>query len=66
MKLKPCPFCGAAGETKKRKVHPGYRNVTAIYRAHCTNLEGNCIGVYISRYYDTEKEAADAWNWRDD
>lgn len=55
-KLKPCPFCGADGRMR-------YRSGTDDYIAECSN--DMCPASFMIGWsYDTEEEAAEAWNRR--
>ena len=60
--LIPCPRCGANGVIKKsnscRSLSPAYGK----YRARCENPE--CLDHFITRYFETEKKAAEARNRR--
>lgn len=61
-RLKPCPFCG--GEAEMIDVNAStYERKRTIYRVECKNgIE--CPGMPGTRGYDTEREAAAAWNTR--
>ena len=55
MELKPCPFCGSTG-----KMHEKGLNTWVV---ECSNNQ--CMASYMIGWdYDTEEEAAEAWNRR--
>lgn len=61
-RLKPCPFCGGDAEMIEA---PGnaFAGQRTIYRVECKKgIE--CPGMPGTRGYDTEREAAAAWNTR--
>ena len=53
--LKPCPFCG--GEADLREVTGGF------FVVYCTNIKG-CALNPTTLGYETQEEAAEAWNRR--
>lgn len=54
--LKPCPFCGSAGEIEHKK----YLNTWIV---QCSNQ--TCFASYMIGWdYDTEEEAVEGWNRR--
>lgn len=59
VKLKPCPFCGNSAHVAE--ICHGFK-LTA-YTVCCDSL-GACIASDPMRYYQTEAEAAEAWNTR--
>lgn len=61
-KLKPCPFCGGTAEMIEApgNAYAGQKN---IYRVECKKGIA-CPGMPGTRGYDTEREAAAAWNTR--
>lgn len=52
IELKPCPFCGHAGEMF-------HSRLTGRYYGYCPNCCADGPG-----YHETEEEAAKSWNWR--
>lgn len=58
--LKPCPFCGSKGVIIQSLGKPF--NEKKRYHPCCDNK--NCIMFTGCIWYDTEKEAAEAWNRR--
>lgn len=62
IELKPCPFCGGDAEMIDVKAYISPKKRT-IYRVECKKgIE--CPGMPGTRGYDTEREAAAAWNTR--
>lgn len=62
IELKPCPFCGGEAEMIDVKAYISPRKRT-IYRVECKKgIE--CPGMPGTCGYDTEREAAAAWNTR--
>lgn len=55
IKLKPCPFCGGEPVLQEHVFH-GYRSTFGVVCLDC------CCET--RQFYDTQKEAADAWNRR--
>lgn len=60
--LKPCPRCGANGVIKKANSYRSTSPAYGMYRVRCENPE--CLDHFITRYFETEKKAAKAWNRR--
>lgn len=57
IKLKPCPFCGGNGIIREFQ---SFRIST--YYPECDNE--NCVASDTGIHFDTEQEAAEAWNKR--
>lgn len=56
--LKPCPFCGGKGTvTLYPTVGGNWRLAYVVCCNECWAKTG---------YYDTRREAVEAWNWRHD
>lgn len=53
--LKPCPFCGGEGKI----IDLGFFNLPSSYGVCCLNC--SCA---TYQFFDTEGEAAEAWNRR--
>ena len=62
--LKPCPRCGANGELKRANSYRTTSPAYGKYKVRCENSE--CLDHYIVRYFETEGQAAKAWNRRAD
>lgn len=58
--LKPCPFCGGQANMIKRSLFDGPKK----YYVECGIEFGFCPVLPESQMYDTEQDAADAWNKR--
>ena len=58
--LKPCPFCGGAAEMS---TVTWFMNTKKEYKVFCKSGT-KCPGMPGTRGYDTEREAAAAWNTR--
>ena len=58
MNLKPCPFCGQVPQITEMED----RGIT-YKMIYCENY--NClVDTSTAKFYETDKEAADAWNTR--
>lgn len=60
--LKPCPFCGGIAFTSK-EIYPTGEKAWHVYH---WNTEQCYIDDCIMPDYDTEAEAVEAWNRRDE
>lgn len=58
-RLKPCPFCGYEGT----KIYHEDDNSVGLRAGYYLSSHSRCR-MSFSGYFDTEKEAADAWNGR--
>ena len=68
IELKPCPFCGGQVNITNYGYgdgyiidHPNAFKAGGVVLCPISNYEGEGVGAL---YYDTEQEAADAWNKR--
>lgn len=61
--LKPCPFCGGKPHISK---HSFWNEKTKGFTDHTYGIE--CIECHTkgNQFYETEKEAIEAWNRRAD
>ena len=64
IKLKPCPFCGGAAEIVW-EVDAGYYFAEESYHTRCKDCGCN-LGGGVLEGFETEEEAAEAWNRRAD
>ena len=58
VELKPCPFCGGEAVLEGTYITRTWQ----AYEIYCKNQ--NCLGHYINQGFNSEKEAARAWNKR--
>lgn len=61
--LKPCPFCGG---NPVKKVQYGVVAARDVVAYHCENRANKCPVNMRTRYCETEEEAAELWNTRND
>jgi Lar family restriction alleviation protein len=60
IKLKPCPFCGARSVIGNGPRLTDFESLhRRIYEVHCEQCNAT-----INRWFDSEQEAAEAWNKR--
>lgn len=60
IKLKPCPFCGARSSIGNGPRLTDFESLhRRIYEVHCEQCTAT-----INRWFDSEEEAAEAWNKR--
>ncbi len=62
IELKPCPFCGACACVDHRTYPSGDKDYIVI----CLHDSGCYLDKSISVDFETEEEAAEAWNRRVD
>ena len=55
-KLKPCPFCGGKAYVRTHIYYGGFSHTYCV-QCHICGAQG-------SQFYDTEKDAIEAWNRR--
>lgn len=60
--LKPCPFCGGEAELYAIKPYRKHSPLKGKYRARCSRE--SCLARSLRAAYNTETDAAEAWNWR--
>lgn len=56
IKLKPCPFCGGKAAMERHI----FNGLTDTYGVKCT-----LCGAQIRQFYDTQDQAAEQWNRRE-
>lgn len=66
MNLKPCPFCGAELKDKPPFVdcHRTEENKPLWHVTHYCAHEGDDLGVCVTVYGDTKRQAVERWNTR--